>query len=205
MIFPTHQHPLALQRLQIPPFSRITIKMFLRSALRGIVFMGTSHRGSSLSMLGFAKHLPWSDRIALLASEDVDELSFYPLSEKSVIEQQKLKHAKLKRWIEKRKHELVKLNYRFLKLFHASKGKSTSTTAATVGEFIIRNFVESASVAWIARIVRPGDADLRYPGEDYEWFQSRSSGERLSHCHVQVQLCPRWELSESGAGADEHD
>jgi hypothetical protein len=112
----------------------------LRSTLRGIVFMGTPHRGSSLSMLGFAKHLPWSDRIALLASEDVDELSFYQLSEKPVTEQQKLKHVKLKKRIEKRKHELVKLNYRFLKLFHASKGKSTSTTAATVGEFVIRNY-----------------------------------------------------------------
>jgi hypothetical protein len=35
--------------------------------------------------------------------------------------------------------------------------------------------------------------------------QNGSSGERHSHYHVQVQLCPLWEVSESDAGVDEHD
>jgi hypothetical protein len=136
--------------------------------------MGTPHRGSSLSLLDFAKHLPWSDRVALLASEDVDELSFYKLNENPVTGKQKVAHAKLKRRIQKRKHELVELSYHFLKLFHASKGKSTSGTPATVGEFIIRNFTESASVARVTRVVRPRDANMRYPGDGYEWFKTEA-------------------------------
>ena len=135
-------------------------------------------------MLHYAKVLPGSDRVALLASEDVDELFFYKLNDDPVNERQRAEHHALKAQIDKRKHELVQLNYHFLKLFHASKGKSStsSRTAArvNVNEFIIRSFIETASMGHDAKIVRTGDADLRYPGEDYEWFKTETL-DNVSH------------------------